>query len=109
MPVVADAATEEAQEFAIIAKAYEYSPSTITVKRGIPVKLFLTSIDRRHDTLIKGLDIKKEVHKGSLSVISFTPEEEGILHFRCAYYCGDGHGLMRGSIVVVGTKESEIE
>ena len=41
-------ADETGQVIQITAKRYEYNPVTITVKKGVPVVLEFTSLDRLH-------------------------------------------------------------
>lgn len=97
---VVTSATMKVQEVAIIARNFEYLPNIIVLKKGKPVKIYLTSIDRQHDLLIEGMKIRKEVEKGKITVLNFVPEKTGVFHFHCDSYCGRGHGGMHGQIIV---------
>ena len=50
--------------------------------------------DRSH------IDVDDVFDKDSPGKISFTPEKPGTYKFKCAKFCGLGHGKMKGEIVV---------
>jgi cytochrome c oxidase subunit 2 len=87
-------------EIKIEARRFEFTPKTITVRKGVPVKLVVTSTDVAHGFAIKELDIKEEVAAGETKTIEFTPERTGSFRFYCSVYCGDGHEEMEGEFVV---------
>ena len=89
------------QEFAIIAKNYQYLPKTIVLRKGIPSRLYFTSLDRAHDIKIEGLQIRQEVMPGKAAVVEFTPQAVGTFEYICDVYCGPGHRGMKGEIIVV--------
>ncbi len=99
-PGPADAAPP-AQSFTIKAHKYAFEPSRIEVVAGTPVTLTLVAEDRAHGFICKGLGIAKVVFEpGKNGTVSFTAEKPGTYEFRCAKWCGFGHGRMRGEIVV---------
>jgi cytochrome c oxidase subunit II len=93
-------ADEVEQVIKITAKRYEYSPSTITVKKGGPVVLEFTSLDRLHGFSCPGLGIRTDIAPGKITTLRFVPQKEGIFPFHCDNFCGSGHEGMTGTIVV---------
>jgi len=96
--------TEEnaTQKFSVIAAKYDFYPETITVKKGIPVEISVTSIDVDHGISIMGLKISSgRIEKGKVTVFTFTPEETGEFKMECDVMCGSGHRNMRGILKVV--------
>jgi cytochrome c oxidase subunit 2 len=93
-------AQEAKQVIKVSAKQFEYSPSEITVKKGVPVVLELTSLDRLHGFDCPGLGIRGDINPGKVTTIEFTPKTAGTFPFHCDNFCGSGHGNMKGKIVV---------
>jgi len=75
----------------ITASRFSYTPSKITLKRGEPVVLALTSRDVTHGLAIKELGIKKEIPKGQTTEVDITPMETGTFQGNCSHFCGKGH------------------
>ena len=92
---------DAAEHIAIVAKRFAYSPAEITVHKGQPVILELTSADVTHGLEIKELGIKTEFKKGKPAEVSFTPETVGTFTGKCSHFCGMGHGSMKLKIHVV--------
>jgi cytochrome c oxidase subunit 2 len=84
------------------AQQWHYTPDTITVKKGIPVKLTITSIDVTHGFQLSsgGIDASTTESPGSPGVVEFTPMQTGSFVFRCSVFCGTGHGGMSGTLIV---------
>jgi cytochrome c oxidase subunit 2 len=87
------------------AKKYEFSPSTVTVERGRPVRLEITALDHTHGIEIKDFNVKARLEKGKTEVVEFTPDRAGEFPFKCSVFCGLGHGKMKGTLVVVEPKQ----
>lgn len=85
----------------ITAKKFEFTPSAITVKKGIPVILQLSSEDRTHGFSSPGLNLRADIAPGKPSEVKFTPEKAGEFNFFCDVFCGSGHDSMEGKITVV--------
>ena len=93
-------AEEKEQVIQITAKRFEYSPKDIIVKKGIPVVLEFTSLDRLHGFNCPGLGIRADIRPGKVATVRFVPQKVGIFPFHCDNFCGSGHEGMRGSITV---------
>ncbi|MDP3741898.1 MAG: cupredoxin domain-containing protein [Candidatus Micrarchaeota archaeon] len=88
------------QEFSLTAKTWEFTPSSITVRKDIPVKLRVTSIDVEHGFSISEFNVNSRLQPGQETVVEFTPDRTGSFSFFCSVFCGSGHGGMRGTLVV---------
>lgn len=92
---------DAAEHIAITAKRFSYTPAEITVHKGQPVILELTSTDVTHGLEIKEFGIKTEFKKGKPAEVSFTPETVGTFIGKCSHFCGMGHGSMKLKVHVV--------
>lgn len=85
----------------ITAKKFEFSPKQVTVKKGVPCILQLTSEDRNHGFSAPALNLRADIAPGKPTEIKFTPEKTGDFNFFCDVFCGSGHDVMEGKITVV--------
>lgn len=97
--VRANALTAE-REIHITAKNFAFTPDTITLKKGEPVVLVLSSQDRKHGFSLRGFGIRTDVNPGGSARVRFTPNKTGKFTFSCDIFCGDGHEEMTGTVVV---------
>ncbi len=88
------------QEIQIKAKRYEFMPNEITLKKGVPVVLELTSLDRLHGFNCPAFKIRGDVKPHQITRISFTPDQVGTFEFHCDNFCGSGHEGMTGKFIV---------
>ncbi len=93
-------AAENEQVIKITAKRFEYSPNQITVKKGAPVVLEFTSLDRLHGFNCPGLGIRTDIVPGKVNRLRFVPAKVGTFPFHCDNFCGSGHEGMTGAITV---------
>jgi len=93
-------AAEKEQVIQITAKRFEYSPKDITVKRGVPVVLEFTSLDRLHGFSCPGLGIRSDIPPQKVTKLRFVPQKVGTFPFHCDNFCGSGHEGMTGTIKV---------
>jgi cytochrome c oxidase subunit 2 len=84
----------------ITAKRFEFVPSTITLKKGEAVKLFVTSEDVTHGFFLRQLKIDAELLPGETQQITVTPQSAGTFTAFCHHFCGSGHGNMKLTVVV---------
>jgi cytochrome c oxidase subunit II len=84
----------------ITAKKFEFSPGSITLKKGEPVVFEISSGDRKHGFSLRAFGIRSDVLPGKVSRIRFTPDKTGKFTFSCDVFCGEGHEEMTGTVVV---------
>lgn len=87
-------AQEAARTIEIHAKRFAFDPSEITLKKGEPVKLLLSSDDVPHSLLIESLHVNAPMTKGHVTEVLLTPDKAGDFHGKCGRFCGSGHGKM---------------
>ncbi|HWX40325.1 MAG TPA: DUF5777 family beta-barrel protein [Blastocatellia bacterium] len=89
-----------AAEIKVIARQFEFEPKTISVRKGEPVKLVITSEDVDHGFAIDEFKINKRIKGGGSAVVEFTPDREGRFRIYCSVVCGDDHDKMVGELIV---------
>jgi cytochrome c oxidase subunit 2 len=89
------------QVIRMTAKKFEYSPNEITVKKGVPVVLEITSLDRDHGFKLRDFGVRADIKPGATTRVRFVPNKTGRFPFRCDVFCGSGHDDMSGELVVV--------
>jgi plastocyanin len=102
MPASDSAGTKEtviddnAKEIVINASEFRFSPATLTVKKGEPIKLTLKNVGKMpHDFVIDELGIRtKKIAGGDTDTIVFTPEQAGVFE----YYCSVGSHRALGMV-----------
>ncbi|MBI4361497.1 cupredoxin domain-containing protein [Candidatus Micrarchaeota archaeon] len=99
-PATAAVVSGGVQEISMTAKSFEFSPATFTVKKGVPVKLTITSEDVEHGFSISEFNVNAKLQPGQATVVQFTPDKAGQFTFFCSVVCGAGHGGMNGKLVV---------
>ena len=97
----------ELRTIEVIAKRYEFVPPSIEVAQGERVRLVVKSGDGLHGFGIKRFDISKEIPRGATVNIDFTADAVGEFPILCTEFCGDGHELMRGVLVVKARETSQ--
>ncbi|MFA6210827.1 MAG: cupredoxin domain-containing protein [Candidatus Obscuribacterales bacterium] len=85
----------------ISAKKFEYAPSEIVVKRGVPTILQITSEDRTHGFNVPSLSVRVDIVPGKVAEVLISPPKSGEIDFFCDVFCGSGHEAMSGKIRVV--------
>ena len=83
------------QRIEVVARRFEFAPSDITVKKGDPVTIALSSQDVDHGIKFKELNVNIIAKKGQISEITFTPTQAGTFVGQCSVFCGSGHGGMK--------------
>jgi cytochrome c oxidase subunit II len=84
----------------ITAKNFQFSPDSITLKKGEPVVLEISSGDRKHGFSLRAFGVRTDVLPGKISRIRLTPDKTGKFTFSCDVFCGDGHEEMSGTVIV---------
>src|SRR4029077_7515949 len=81
-PSVKDPQSDE-QVIRISAKTFEFEPSEITVKKGIPVTFELVSADRHHGFKLPAFQMRADIKPGSVEKLRFVPDRTGTFTFLC--------------------------
>jgi len=97
----AASAAVEPKVIEISAKKFAFWPSAITLKKGEPVILRLTSADRVHGFMSRPLKIDTDIAAGKTTDVAVTPATTGNFTVICDHYCGTGHGNMKMKVAVV--------
>jgi cytochrome c oxidase subunit 2 len=90
--------------FEVIARRFDFEPSTIEVTEGDRVRLLVRSADGPHGVEIKAFRVKKAVPRAKPGdapiTIEFVATRAGEFPILCSEYCGNGHEDMTGTLVV---------
>jgi heme/copper-type cytochrome/quinol oxidase subunit 2 len=90
-----------AQQVNLVAYRWGWEPSTVTVKKGVPVVITVTSRSGTHGLAIPALGVNSGTFGvGETKTVEFTPDKAGEYPFFCSVFCGEGHSEMRGTLVV---------
>jgi cytochrome c oxidase subunit 2 len=101
-PVIAAAPVAQGEQvISISAKKFSYTPPQVVLKKGVPVVLELTSLDRQHGFRLEELGIRADVKPGETTRVRLVPQKAGQFSFACDVFCGSGHEDMAGEIIVV--------
>jgi cytochrome c oxidase subunit 2 len=85
----------------ISAKKFQFTPSEITLKKGEPVILRMTSTDRVHGFMAKPFKIDTDIPPDKTTDVAITPDTAGNFTIICDHYCGTGHSNMKMKVNVV--------
>jgi cytochrome c oxidase subunit 2 len=100
MIVAARSSESDEQQVSMLAMKFDYWPDAVTVKKGKPVVLELSALDRIHGFAVPGLGLRTDITPGPPTILRFIPEKAGVYSLHCDNFCGDGHEEMAGRIVV---------
>jgi cytochrome c oxidase subunit 2 len=92
--------TASGSEIQMTAEKYDFKPDTVTVKKGVRVKLVTTAVDHDHGFKIDAFHINQKLPKGQPITVEFTADQAGTFPFQCSHFCGSGHKKMKGKLVV---------
>jgi cytochrome c oxidase subunit II len=84
----------------IIASTFVFEPREISIPEGAEVEFVITSRDVLHGFHIEQTNANVMLVPGRVSRVEATFDEPGEYRFVCHEYCGAGHHIMYGSIIV---------
>jgi cytochrome c oxidase subunit II len=90
--------------------AYPGGPNAVNVLRvpsNRPVRLLMTSRDVIHSFYVPEFRVKQDVLPGRYTEMWFEAVQPGRYQILCAEYCGAGHSVMRGEVIVLKPEEYE--
>jgi cytochrome c oxidase subunit 2 len=93
-------AAQAPQVIKVSVKKFEYSVTQITVRKGVPVAIELTSLDRQHGFSLPAFGMRGDVNPGEVTRIAFTPDKTGSFEYLCDIFCGEGHEDVTGTLIV---------
>ncbi len=99
--VAAEAAAPRAKVIKLSARRFVYNPSNLTLKKGVPVELELTSDDVLMGFSLPDFNIRSDIVPGRVARVRFVPDKTGKFIFLCDIFCGSGHEQMQGTLTVV--------
>ena len=82
------------------AQIWNFTPNEIKVPAGSTVTFHIASRDVQHSLLIERTNVNVMILPGQVTNITARFDEPGEYRFLCAEYCGIGHHLMFGAVVV---------
>lgn len=91
------AAGEHGRQDVLVRVDAGYSPSTVQVEAGRPVRLRFDRADTSgcsEEVVVPAFGIRKFLPTGTVTSVEFTPSEAGTYEFTC------GMGMLRGRVVV---------
>ncbi len=81
------------------AMQFAWTP-VLELEKGETYRIHLSSTDVNHGFSLQPLNMNFQVVPGYDLVLTITPEEGGTYTILCNQFCGAGHHLMAGKIVV---------
>ncbi|HTD90908.1 MAG TPA: cupredoxin domain-containing protein [Burkholderiales bacterium] len=99
--VAAQPAAVDEPVIKITAKKFDYIPSEVTLKKGVPVILELTAEDVLMGFNAPDLGVRADIVPGKTVRLRVVPSKVGKVEFYCDVFCGSGHEEMSGLITVV--------
>lgn len=83
----------------LVGRTWQWTP-ILELKKGETYRIHLSSVDLQHGFSLQPLNLNLQVVPGYDQVITITPMETGEFQIVCNEYCGLGHHLMTGKIIV---------
>jgi cytochrome c oxidase subunit 2 len=93
--------TSGEKKIEIVARRFDYSPAELTLKKGVPVILELTSSDVPMGFNLPDFGLRADMLAGKVTEVRWVPDKTGTFVFYCDVFCGSGHEEMQGIITVV--------
>jgi cytochrome c oxidase subunit II len=85
----------------IEAKRFDYTPGELTLKKGQPVILELTSRDVLMGFNLPEFNLRADVIPDKVTRVRFVPDKTGSFTFLCDIFCGTKHEEMNGRLTVI--------
>ena len=89
-------------EVTVLAQVWNFTPAEIRIPVGSEVTFTIHSKDVIHGIKILGTNVSMMVIPGQVGKATYTFREPGEYLFVCHEYCGAGHHLMSGKVIVEG-------
>ncbi len=99
--VVAQSAEPKEKVIKITAKKFNYTPGTVTLKKGVPVILEFRTQDVLMGFNLPDFNARADIVPGKTTRLRLVPDKTGTFVFLCDVFCGTGHEEMNGKLIVV--------
>ena len=83
----------------LVARMWSWNP-ILKLRLGETYRLHLSSLDLSHGFSLQPLNMNFQVEPGYDHVLTLTPTSKGTFTIVCNEFCGIGHQLMFGRIIV---------
>jgi len=83
------------------AKRFDYTPGHLTLKKGEPVILELTTADVLMGFNLPDFGVRADIIPDKVTRVRLVPDKTGTFTFLCDIFCGTKHEEMNGTITVV--------
>jgi len=87
-------------EVHMVGRMWAWDPAEITVPAGARVTFNVTSADVTHGMLIEHHNLNLQIVPGHITRGTVTFDRPGEYHYLCHEYCGAGHQVMYGVVIV---------
>ncbi|MEM7247118.1 MAG: cytochrome c oxidase subunit II [Acidobacteriota bacterium] len=87
-------------EVVMLAQVWAFLPGEVHVPAGVPVVFRMTSPDVIHGVQVVGTNVNATVIPGYVTEVVTTFERPGEYLILCNEYCGTGHHVMSGKLIV---------
>jgi cytochrome c oxidase subunit II len=99
--VAAQPAQPKEKVIRIDAKRFDYTPGELTLKKGEPVILELTSRDVLMGFNLPDFNLRADMIPDKVTRVRFVPDKTGSFTFLCDVFCGSKHEEMNGRLTVI--------
>ena len=89
----------------MVGRMWAFQPATITVPLGAEVTFNVTASDITHGFMIEEHNVNFELVPGHVARARITFDRVGEFAYICHEFCGRGHHLMHGTIIVEDVEE----
>ena len=88
------------QVIKILARRFTFTPNQLTLRKGVPVILELSTADVVMGFSVPDFQIRADILPGKVARVRLVPDKVGTFVFLCDIFCGSGHETMNGVITV---------
>lgn len=83
-----------------VSHMWRFDPEEVTVPVGSEVDIYLTSADVVHGYYLRGVNCNLMAVPGAINKKTVKFNKPGVYPIYCHEYCGTGHQMMKGKIIV---------
>ncbi|MDZ7379280.1 MAG: cytochrome c oxidase subunit II [candidate division KSB1 bacterium] len=84
----------------MLAQIWSFTPNEVRVPAGSLVTFYVTSKDVTHGFRIENTNVNVMLLPGQISKVTARFDKPGTYQFICHEYCGLGHQVMSGRLIV---------